>query len=190
MRKVLGILSAGALGASALAIPADDFYTKPAWYIGLFGGRSARILGSQDMRNNYGISIAWARPERKFKWRYGPAKLVMEGYYEHSAGTPALGRDERAQEAFGFIGYARFHFVRREYSFYLDIGEGIQIANVESYDLNTKINSSPMIGVGVGIRQGSQETLVGVRILHLSNAGIRPPNRGQNQVQFTVSVRF
>jgi hypothetical protein len=177
----------------ALLIPAAclaQSYDRPAWYLTFYGGSSARILGTQDIRTNYGVGISYSRPERHFKWRHGPANLVLEGYYEHSIGEPAEGRSSTFTESVGFIGYARFRFIKRDYALYFDIGEGINFSNLESPDLDTKINSSPMIGGGVAIRQGSRETLLGVRILHLSNAGLRGSNRGQNQILFTVSVRF
>ena len=183
---VMGLVGLG----WASPVEAQAFYERPSWYITVFGGTSAKILGTQDIRSNYGLAVGWAKPEPRFKWRHGPANLVLEGYYEHSVGEPARGRSERSFDALGFIAYARFRVVEKSYALYFDIGEGIQFATVESYDLDTKINSSPMIGAGIGIRQGGQETLVGLRILHLSNGGVRRPNRGQNQVLFTVSVRF
>lgn len=187
MTKLLWAAVLVAIGRSSFAQQSGD---RPAWYITLYGGESAKILGSQDVRTNYGLGVSYSRPERHFKWRHGPADLVLEGYYEHSIGDPAEGRTNRYSDAIGFIGYARFRFVKRDYSLYFDIGEGVQIADVESHDLDTKVNSSPMIGGGIAIRQGSRETLIGVRILHLSNAGLRGSNRGQNQLLFTVSVRF
>ncbi|HWA83396.1 MAG TPA: acyloxyacyl hydrolase [Fimbriimonadaceae bacterium] len=173
-------------GSQALA---QGLYTRPERYFSFFGGHSARILGSQDIRTDYGFGIAWAKPEPHFKWRHGPTQLVIEAYYEHSNGQqyPTRGK---VTEAIGAIWYARFRFPSKVVNLYADIGEGAQLSNSESFDLGTRLNSSPMIGFGVTIRQGSQETLVGFRILHLSNAGLNRDNRGQNQILFYASVKF
>lgn len=168
---------------------AQDFYSKPGVYISFFGGQSARIFGSQDIRTNYGFGIAWAKPEPHFKWRHGPAQLVMEGYYEHSNGQN-LGSRGSYTEAIGMIWYARFRFPSKGINLFLDIGEGVQISTSESFDLGTRVNSSPMLGFGVAIRQGRQETLVGIRLLHLSNANLHRENRGQNQILFYTAVKF
>lgn len=167
----------------------QGFYSKPSWYISFFGGSSLRVFGSQDIRTNYGVGIAWAKPEPHFKWRYGPAQLVMEGYYEHSNGRNFGDRGEYT-EALGMIWYARFRFPSRGLNLFLDIGEGAQISTSESYDLGTRVNSSPMLGLGFAIRQGGQETLIGIRYLHLSNANLNGENRGQNQILFYTSVKF
>lgn len=180
------------LGLMLLLLPAygaaQSMDAKSSWYISMFGGRSARILGTQDIRTNFGVGIAWQKPEPHFKWRHGPAQLVQEVYYEHSQGE--IDARGRVTEAVGFIWYARFRFPTRGFHLFLDIGEGVQIASRESYDLGTRINSSPMVGFGFSIRQGSRETLVGLRMLHLSNAGVNSRNHGQNQVQVYVAARF
>lgn len=177
------------LAVLACHATAQDLFAKPSWYISFFGGHSARILGSQDIRTDYGFGVSWAKPEPHFKWRHGPAQLVMEGYYEHSNGQqyPTRGK---VTEALGAIWYARFRFRSKVVNLFADIGEGAQLATSESFDLGTRFNSSPMLGFGVIVRQGSQETLVGLRVLHLSNAGLNQHNRGQNQILFYTSVRF
>lgn len=170
--------------------PRPGWEQRPAWYISTFIGRTARILGSQDQRDNFGFGVAWSRPEPHFKWRHGPAELVMEGYYEHSRGRANAGGNGTVTDALGVIWYGRFRFPKRHFSLYAEIGEGAQISSSESYDLGTRLNSSPMIGAGFLIRQGSQETLIGLRILHLSNAGLNGRNNGQNQVFLYAAVRF
>jgi len=164
-------------------------YSKPTWYVSAFVGHSARIFGSKDIRTDYGFGIAWQKPEPHFKWRYGPAELVLEGYYEHSNGQELAPRG-RITDAVGAIWYARFRFPSRSLNLFLDIGEGAQLANSESFDLGTRLNSSPMLDFGVSLRQGKHEAMVGLRLLHLSNANLNSVNRGQNQVLFYLAVNF
>jgi hypothetical protein len=166
---------------------AQGIYANPAWYGTFFGGKSTPILGSQDIRTNYGVGLAWQRPEPHFKWRHGPAQLVMEGYFEHSNGEDH-GIRGKVTESIGVIWYARFRFP--QFNLFADIGEGVHLSTSESFDLGTRINSSPMLGFGFVIRQGNQETMIGARLLHISNAGLNQSNRGQNQVLFYMSVKL
>ena len=179
---------AGIVALSQLAA-CQDLYSRPERHVTFFGGSSFRIFASQDVRTNYGFGISWAKPEPHFKWRHGPTQLVLEAYYEHSNGKN-LGRRGISTEALGAIWYARFRFPSRSINLFLDIGEGAQLSTSESFDLGTRLNSSPMIGFGFTVRQGSQETLIGIRLLHLSNANTNGENRGQNQMLFYTSVKF
>jgi hypothetical protein len=166
---------------------AQGIYDKPAWYVSFFGGRSTQILGSQDMRTSFGFGMAWQQPEPHFKWRHGPAQLVLEGYFEHSNGQD-YGTRGKITQSIGVIWYARFRFP--QFNLFADIGEGANLATSESFDLGTRFNSSPMLGIGFVVRQGSNETMIGARWLHLSNAGLNGNNRGQNQMLFYVSVKL
>lgn len=113
----------------------------------------------------------------------------MEGYYEHSNGQDYKARG-RITDSLGLLWFARFRFPTRGFNLYADIGWGANLSTSQSFDLGTKLNSSPMFGLGAAVRQGSQETLLGLRLLHLSNAGTNRENRGQNQVLFYVGVKF
>lgn len=175
--------------ALAMAASLGNAQEKASWYVSFFGGHSTRILGTQDLRTGYGFGFAWQKPEPHFKWRHGPSQLVTEAYYEHSNGQNHNIRGE-VTESVGIIWYARFRFPRKGFSLFADIGEGAQMSTSESWDLGTRLNSSPMIGFGAAIRQGGSETLVGVRLLHLSNAGLNSRNRGQNQILFYTAVKF
>ncbi|HTQ09268.1 MAG TPA: acyloxyacyl hydrolase [Fimbriimonadaceae bacterium] len=176
----------GAVLAPSLA-PAQA-YTKPTLYFSVFGGKTTRVFGSEDIRTDYGVGIAWQKPEPHFKWRYGPAQLVWEGYYEHSNGD--LGTRGKVTDALGAIWYARFRFPSRSINLFLDVGWGAQLASSESFDLGTRLNSSPMLDFGVSLRQGGHETMLGLRWLHLSNANLNKDNRGQNQVLFYLAFNF
>jgi hypothetical protein len=176
------------LGLLPVLSTAQQPYTKPSWYFSAFGGHSFRVLGSQDIRTDYGFGVAWQKPEPHFKWRHGPAELVMEGYYEHSNGQ--RGTRGKVTEALGVIWYARFYFPTRGFNLFGDVGEGGQLSTSESFDLGTRLNSSPMFGGGISIRQGDRDILIGLRILHVSNAGLNGSNRGQNQVLFYTAIKF
>src|SRR5579862_9234700 len=156
-----------ALGLFAIPASSQD-YSKPAMFVSFFGGHNARVFRSQDLRTDYGFGIDWQRPEPHFKWRHGPAELVWEGYYEHSNGQH-LDTRGRITDALGAIWYGRFRFLSRRLNLFLDIGEGAQLSTSETFDLGTRFNSSPMLAFGVSIRQGSRETMVGLRLMHLSN---------------------
>lgn len=170
--------------------PAQQSFLKPAWYGSIFVGHSYRILRSQDIRTDYGFGFAWQKLEPHFKWRHGPAQLVIEGYYQHSNGQQFGTTRGQVTEAIGAIWYARFRFFSRGLNLYGDIGEGVQLSTSESRDLGTRLNSTPMLGGGFSIRQGDREILIGLRLMHLSNGGLNAINRGQNQALIYTSFRF
>ncbi len=172
-----------------VAAAAQESDAGPSSYVSLFGGRTARILGSSEIRTDFGLGIAWQKFEPQFKWRYGPSQLVTEAYYEHSNGEDLVYRG-RTTDAVGGLWYARFRFGSHSLNLFSDLGVGIQLSSSETYDLGTRLNTSPMVGVGFAIRHGNQETLVGLRLLHLSNANLNSKNKGQNQILFYLGAKL
>jgi len=57
-------------------------------------------------------------------------------------------------------------------------------------DLTSKINSTPMLGIGISWDTGQGEGSLGIRFLHISNAGTVQPNQGQNQLFLVYTWRF
>ena len=56
--------------------------------------------------------------------------------------------------------------------------------------MDSKINSTPMIGFGVSWNTSEGEASIGLRLLHISNAGLVGKNQGQNQLFLVYSWRF
>ena len=186
--KIWGVIL---LITSAMVARADE-RTAKTHYFGAFFGQSQLILGSEDRRTGGGFSYAYGRPEPQFKWKSIPAQLVIEGYTDH---THSHGVDtERSNDtlSYGVLTYGRWRWpvTKRRVGIYFDLGVGLQYANRSTSDLDSRINSTPMMGFGGVFQFGSQELLLGVRFLHISNAGTDKPNKGQNQLFITAAVRY
>lgn len=66
-------------------------------------------------------------------------------------------------------------------------GGGIQWTNRTSKDLELAMNATPMVGVTY---RGIPSLKLDVRYFHISNAGRKRPNYGQNQILFGIALRY
>lgn len=196
MQRRLAII--GCVLALAGSASATDLDVKmrslvaPSYYFNLFGGTSLIVLGSEDKRTGIGVGFGYGRPEPKFRWRDTPAQLVWEVYYDHSS-APAFRNDPPNQtESFGLLAYGKWRWPpnKKGVGYYMTAGWGLQYSNRTTRDLDSKINSTPMIGIGVAWDTGNGEASLGLRFLHISNAGLVGNNKGQNQLHVVYSWRF
>jgi hypothetical protein len=178
------------LALSGLAGAQQDFRDRPSWYVGGFLGQSSVFLGSEDIRQGIGFSVAYAKPEPRFRFRSVKAQMVLEAYYNPTTSiNEPTSPDTRAA---GILTMARWHGRRDQYGqgFFFDLGWGFQLADRRTIDLDSRINSTPTIGVGTTFPLGNQELLLGLRLLHASNGGLVGRNQGSNQFMLTFGVRF
>ena len=174
-----------------MAVPLQDRLLKPSYYVTGALGHSQRILGSEENRNNEFWSVGFGKPEPRFRYKSFNAQLLVEAYYERSE----VGRVRRslpnATDAFGVLAIARYRFAKRgRVGGYFDIGWGAQYVDMRTRDLESRLNSTPMFGAGIGVDLPHGELLLGGRFLHLSKAGLIGDNQGQNQLFVTVTYRF
>jgi len=179
---------AGMLVISAVSTAQEDPRTAPSKYVYGFFGQSALILGSEDNRYGGGIGFGYGKPERRFRYKTLPAQLVVEGYIDR---TRSLS-ESRDTTAFGVLAYSRWRFPvnERGWGIYFDAGWGLQYADKTTIDLDSHLNSTPMLGLGGAFPIGHREFLIGLRFLHISNAGLRGSNQGQNELFLTLGFRF
>jgi hypothetical protein len=176
----------------AITLASADERTTATHYVGAFFGQSTLILGTSDFRTGEGIFYAYGRPEPQLRSGKVEAQMVYEGYIDR---TYSSGNDVDPANhtyAYGVLEYGRWRgrMTPDGWGMYFDLGWGLQWADKQTVDLDSKWNSTPMIGFGGVYQFGSQELLIGARLLHLSNAGLVGHNHGQNQILFTISVRF
>lgn len=165
---------------------------KSRWLVtGFVGGSLVPFLGAEDPRTMRGFGIQYARPNRRLRFRQIPAELVFEGNYTWSSSPGVSQQPANSTDAYGLMAFARYRWpAKRGVSFYADIGWGLQYASMRTVDLNSRLNSTPILGAGLAFRAGDQEVLLGARFVHISNAGLEGDNQGQNQFAATVTVRF
>ena len=188
IKIALLVLLAAPFSATAKA----DERTKSTHYAGGFFGQGQLILGSEDSRYGGGFFYAWGRPEPKFRWGSVPAQAVFEAYADHTHSTGASGNPGNDTWGYGVLAYGRWRWPisHNGWGAYGDFGLGLQYASHSTVDLDSMWNTTPMGGLGVARQFGSQEFLVGVRLLHISNAGTVGHNQGQNQLFLTLGIRF
>lgn len=178
-----------AVGVCASASAQDPSGSSHDLFV--FFGKGAKILGSSEIRDGGGIAYASARNEPRFRIDRGRAQLVYEGYVDYTDSDGAI-RPNESSYAAGGIAYARWWLrpLASDPRFYVDLGEGLQIATRTTYDLPSEINSTPILDLGVAFRIGHEDGLFGVRFLHISNAGFVSPNRGQDEFFLTAGIQF
>ncbi|HJP83652.1 MAG TPA: acyloxyacyl hydrolase [Fimbriimonadaceae bacterium] len=163
-------------------------------YFQLFSGQSITILGSEDRRTAFGMGIASGKREPRFYFRNfkdANAELVYEAYYDRSSSRGASGEGPNKSDSYGLLAYGRYRWpARHGLGLYLTAGWGVQYTNRTSVDLDSHINSTPMLGFGVSWSTPKGEASIGLRLLHISNAGTVGNNQGQNQLFLVSSWKF
>ncbi len=156
----------------------------------LYSDQTLLILGSQDSRRGLGFAYQFVKPEKRFDFRQVRAEMVYEVYAHRSWGG-RKGRVRNTQNNFGIAGLARYEQGKpgKSRSFW-EAGWGLQLVDRTSQDIDTRLNSTPMIGAGWIHSQGGNETYYSLRYFHISNAGTKGSNQGQNWLQLMVGLRF
>lgn len=178
---------------SCIAFADDpDSLSSPSHYITGFAGRSIQIFGSEDGRFGGGLSYAYGQPEPRFSTGQIKAQLVYEGYIDHTESNGGSGFSRNATFGFGGLSYGRWRWPMDQYGngVYFDLGLGLQLATQPTLDLESVLNSTPVMDFGGVFRDGHNEYLIGFRFLHISNAGTVRPNYGQNELFFTLGFRY
>ena len=169
-----------------------DSLSSPSHYVTGFIGRSIQIFGSEDGRFGGGFSYAYGQPEPRFTYGKIQAQLVYEGYIDHTQSNGGSGFSPNATFGFGTLAYARWRWPMDQYGngVYFDLGAGLQLATQTTLDLESELNSTPVMDFGGVFKDGHNEYLIGFRFLHISNAGTVRPNYGQNELFFTLGFRY
>lgn len=177
-------------GAASAAAVADE---RPRW--GLIGARvnGQTFLGSEDARRGGYYGIQYSRPDPRVHFAGEDGEFVLEGYYLFTRGGGFGAEPPDSSVAFGAMMMARYwpeRWSRDRWAGYYEAGIGIQHQNQSTVDLNDRWNFTPTFGLGLEYTFEEVSVLLGIRYFHISNAGLRPPNQGQNQLLFLAGVRF
>ena len=184
----VGLLLLPALGLADNSDPRSD----PTHYVTAFYGRSQLIFGSEDNRFGGGIAFGYGRPEPRFANGSIAAQMVYETYVDHTQSPGGGGIAPNSTFAGGVLAYSRWLWPTDQYGngVYADLGWGFQVATETTLDLESIFNSTPVLGFGGIFKDGNHDYLVGIRYLHISNAGFVKPNYGQNELFLTIGFRY
>lgn len=184
-----------ALAASVVGVPHQGVrpFEQGNRYIEGFIGRSIpEFLGSEDHRRVRGIGIGtYLEGPRRLRYRNYVPELVVTGYYHRSTSPGVSGVGPNGSDAYGVLALARYAFLKSKgFSCYFDLGMGVQYSDMRTVDLSGRLSTTPTLGFGFAFGPDHTQSLLGLRLLHISNAGLQGNNQGQNQLLITLGIRF
>jgi hypothetical protein len=149
-------------------------------------GHGVEILGTSEARYGVGLGIEWGRPARVVPTSNGLAAREEVHLRLFRSFTSDEGFDGLVA-GFG----SRWHFTSgRMKNGYFEIGSGVGITDGVSIDVNSHFNFVSFLGAGFFFNGDDHAPRFGIRWVHVSNAGIEPPNRGLNQFEAVYGIRF
>jgi hypothetical protein len=163
---------------------------KGRWLISTFAGQSVIVFGSSDPRVASGGGVTYSFGDQS-KLRSGPhtGELIGELYYDYSKSNGVKEFPANSSSAFGLLLMSRYRWKGADApSLFFDIGWGVQSLSRTSHDLESKINSTPVIDFGFIVGPDHERGFVGARFMHISNAHTVGNNQGQNQFFLLIQL--
>lgn len=153
-------------------------------------GHSASILGSEEIRFVKGFTLGYGKREPRMRFRSTLGELVWEGYYERTNHT--YGPRSRDTDNYGLLAMGRWYGKPSATGqrYFLSLGWGAQYATYRTPDLDSRINSTPVVDLGTVFPVSGREFMFAIRYLHASNAGIVGRNQGTNQILVMTGFKF
>lgn len=139
------------------------------------------------------MSLAVGRVDPAFRIGNVDGELIYEGYYHQTSTRGHANFPAETSHAWGVLATVRYRWkFRSDINIFTDVGFGIQFVDHISEDLRLPNNTTPAVGFGFEFptRDRNKAFLVGVRLLHASNAGRTNPNPGQNLLQYFIAMRY
>jgi lipid A 3-O-deacylase len=180
--KTQGLLAtAAALAALSLNAQAMDLTPRGAFAV---AGVAARGTDSLSV----GAIWPWA-------WRTqlpgGEVTAITEAYVSRWKARAAVGRQSFTQ--FGLVPLVRLRRDEGRSDWFGELGIGVSVTdrvyNTPGKRFSTRFNFVDTLGIGRSFGAQRQQEL-GVRLVHMSNAGIKHPNPGENFLQLRYAVMF
>ena len=171
-----------AAAALALALPAAAEGWRPAGYYVQVG-----IGDMSTWDASVGLTWPWA-------WKGSLLGIQVGGVTEaYGAHWDAPGADDgrRGFIQVGLVPVFRLRFAQGSSPWFAEAGVGISMMNrhfeTPEKHFTTAFNFVDVLGIGRSFGNGQE---IGVRAQHVSNAGIRSPNPGQNFLQLRYAAAF
>lgn len=170
-----------------LSMIADDARLRSTT-IELSTAHSYKVLGTSQIRFGLTAAIEWGRPSKR---------LHLPGLREMDAqelGYIRLMRSFRGDEGFNAlvagIGGRWIGGGRHLKNIYFEFGSGVTLTDGVSVDVNSHLSFASYLGAGFFWSSAPQANRIGLRFIHVSNANTDPPNRGLNQFELVVGIRY
>ena len=170
-------------------VVSQDSHSNWDRYFWISAEQSVKVLGTQEGRHGFTMHLQNARPDPVMNIRKHPGQFVWEGYASFNwGGIRASGKVQTA--SIGGLGLLRHVYGSPGHRrWFWEAGWGLQYTTETSIDLPSQFNSTPTIGIGWIDKLGNNEILIALRFFHISNAGTKGSNNGQNIVKLMVGVK-
>ena len=145
------------------------------------------VIGSEDTRRGTVYAIGHSQPEPRLTYKRRKADLSIEGYYLFTKGGGFEDIPVNNMRSFGAMATAKYETKwLKGADTHLDLGFGIVYNSITTRDLDSRLNTTPTIGIGA--TWGRYDFTI--RWYHASNGGTDGHNQGTNQIQYLFSFRF
>ncbi|MGI8923618.1 MAG: acyloxyacyl hydrolase [Fimbriimonadales bacterium] len=149
---------------------------------------SYKVLGTSQIRLGTAAGIEWGRRSRALSLQGHPGILAQETAYLR------LMRSFRGDEGFNAlvagVGSRWIGGGKHLKNIYFEAGTGVSISDGVSLDVNSHFSFVSFVGAGFYFSSAPRANRAGLRWIHVSNANLDPPNRGLNQFEVVVGVRY
>lgn len=170
-------------GAALLAASAHALDLKPG---GAFIEAGAAGHGTYSV--TAGVTWPWA-------WRHeglgGEQTGYTEAYLSHWSSRTLGGRASLTQ--LGLLPMVRHRFARGSSDWFAEAGIGLSLTDrfytTDEKRFSTRFNFVDVVGVGRSFGPGRRQEMT-LRLSHVSNAGIKKPNPGENFLQLRYAASF
>jgi lipid A 3-O-deacylase len=135
-----------------------------------------------------GLSWPWAWKRTSYS---GEWTGMTEAFISHWSGRGVDGRETFTQ--IGLVPVVRYRFDHGKSAWFADAGIGVSLMDrvyvTKDKQFSTRFNFVDVIGVGRSFGTDRDQE-ISLRVSHVSNAGIKKPNPGENFVQLRYAAHF
>jgi lipid A 3-O-deacylase len=178
------ILALGCLAALPQAVQAQNAQASPSVY----------VQGSQARRDTDVLTIGATLPWKDWQRPLWGGQLT--GYWDIYASRWSYDGLSGQREHLSLVGVTptlRLRMDEGRSAWFWEGGIGLTVADkryeIRDRTFSTRANFASHLGLGVSLGQQRQHDIV-LRVQHVSNAGIKKPNPGENFVQLRYGYHF
>jgi lipid A 3-O-deacylase len=150
------------------------------------------VQGGAATRHGYSASagLTWA-----WSWQRPLGGSQVTGYTEAfvSEWSARTAGDRRNVTQLGVVPMFRMRFDGGSSPWFVEGGIGLSVTDrlyrTQTRQFSTRFNFTDVVAVGRSFGEGGRQDL-SLRLNHISNAGIREPNPGENFLQLRYAARF
>lgn len=185
--RVLRIWVAGLLLVPVTGLHAASWHLPEG--VGLYAevGHSPRY----DSRRTTAVAVGFTAEIPGFAWRGLTAHL--DGFISVWSADNRAGRTDRNLTQIGQIAVLRYRFGGSPRRWFTDLGVGLTFSDRHyrtlKHAFSTRFQFTEVIALGRGFGDRRQHE-VALRLQHVSNAGIRNPNPGEDFLRLRYLYRF